>query len=522
MTDPLPRTRPRWWRYFRGLAPAAILFALMIGILVYAQETRLRGEMEFEESIIKEWVLETRVGPVTLAELVRQYLSASSQELAASRDAVRSHLTVLGDITRVNQGLLPLFPFIYRLELQFDPPVRDPVAWDAHLPLPREIKPQRYDLLDYNGTKASLVVYLQLRAFANRPEEVARRQAQVRHGLLLIAIAAAGVALLWITLFLRHERAEELKEYRAKEQFDTLERRRLQEQLRREEEELKRREAEKQVLEARTKLYADISVLAGSYAHNIKNLLVRPNDLLDRCLNEGNDQAENRQMLAEARESLRAVSERTQQILRTVRRDLKPPQPQQIDLNEVAAFLHRQWHTLAEQQWKLSLRVVPSTEPVFVQGDVSHLQQALENLLCNSRDATFEQRNHLRDLARSNGHVDAIGRQALLAAAAWRGEVTVRVSRQGEEAVISVHDNGIGMSEEVLRRCTEAHFTTKRDNALHEGLATGMGLGLSFVAWVVDQHHGKLEINSRLHDGTTVSICLPAVSRENKPTWPAA
>src|SRR4029078_5659864 len=105
---------------------------------------------------------------------------------------------------RTNQGLLPLFPFIYRLELKFDPAIRPPIVWDAHLPIPREIKPQAIELLDYQGTKASLVVHLQLRAFANRPEELAQRQARVRHGLSLIAVSAAGVALLWITLFLRH------------------------------------------------------------------------------------------------------------------------------------------------------------------------------------------------------------------------------------------------------------------------------------------------------------------------------
>jgi signal transduction histidine kinase len=353
-------------------------------------------------------------------------------------------------------------------------------------------------------------VYLQLRAFANRPEELAQRQAQVRHGLLLIAIAATGIALLWVTLFLRHERAVELKEFRAKEQLDALERQRLQEQLRREEEELKRREAEKQVLEARTKLYADISVLAGSYAHNIKNLLVRPNDLLDRCLHQGPRDSEEHRMLTEARESLRAVSERTQQILRTVRRDLEPPQPQRIDLNDIAEYLRRQWHTLAEQQWKLHLRVVPAERPVYVAGDISHVQQALENLLCNARDATFEERNRLREIARSNGHMDqAQKHDALLRAAAWRGEVTLTVTEEAGFGVIALMDNGIGMTEEIRHQCTAAHFSTKRDNAMHEGLASGMGLGLSFVAWVVDQHQGQLIIESARNEGTTVRLRFP-------------
>src|SRR6476620_1758402 len=104
MSDPVAQ-RPRWWRYVRGLTPPAILFALMVGILVYAQETQLRGESEFEENILKEWVIETRVGQVTLPELVGHYLTATGDELAEKRDAVQTHLDVLGDITRTNQGL---------------------------------------------------------------------------------------------------------------------------------------------------------------------------------------------------------------------------------------------------------------------------------------------------------------------------------------------------------------------------------------------------------------------------------
>ncbi len=43
-------------------------------------------------------------------------------------------------------------------------------------------------------------------------------------------------------------------------------------------------EAEKSALELKSQLYASIGIMAGSYAHNIKNLLVRPNDLLARCI----------------------------------------------------------------------------------------------------------------------------------------------------------------------------------------------------------------------------------------------
>ena len=65
----------------------------------------------------------------------------------------------------------------------------------------------------------------------------------------------------------------------------------LQEERRHEETERKLLEqrlatqaAEQKALELKSQLYASIGIMAGSYAHNIKNLLVRPNDLLRRCL----------------------------------------------------------------------------------------------------------------------------------------------------------------------------------------------------------------------------------------------
>src|SRR5262249_22750864 len=100
--------------------------------------------------------------------------------------------------------------------------------------------------------------------------------------------------------------------------------------------------------------------------------------------------------------------------------------------------------------------------------------------------------------------------QALIAAAAWKGSVLVRAWREGGAVVVEVRDNGIGMTEEVRRRCTETHFSTKRDNAAYEGQNTGMGLGLSFVQVVLDNHGAKLEIESRPLEGAAFRVRFPA------------
>ena len=75
-------------------------------------------------------------------------------------------------------------------------------------------------------------------------------------------------------------------------------------------------------------------------------------------------------------------------------------EPAALDLNSVARDLERTWKDLARDKWKLELLVEPTAEELLIAGDVSHLEQAAENLLFNARDATFEMRNQLRDAAR--------------------------------------------------------------------------------------------------------------------------
>src|SRR5262249_60082430 len=91
--------------------------------------------------------------------------------------------------------------------------------------------------------------------------------------------------------------------------------------------------AERQALELKSQLYASIGIMAGSYAHNIKNLLVRPNDLLRRCLEGDGLSADQEHMLREARQTLGTVTERLQQILQTVRRHPSRSAMTRLDLN---------------------------------------------------------------------------------------------------------------------------------------------------------------------------------------------
>ena len=90
------------------------------------------------------------------------------------------------------------------------------------------------------------------------------------------------------------------------------------------------------------------------------------------------------------------------------------------------------------------------------------------------------------------------------------GVVQVRVAHDptGRLAEIRVADNGVGIAPADLRRIFEPFFTTKTGPD-SSGLG-GTGLGLAVCRDIVEAHHGRLRAESRVGQGTTFTLRLPA------------
>ncbi|GGO58922.1 hypothetical protein GCM10010910_00640 [Microbacterium nanhaiense] len=120
-------------------------------------------------------------------------------------------------------------------------------------------------------------------------------------------------------------------------------------------------------------------------------------------------------------------------------------------------------------------------DPVFVAGDRARLTQVITNLLANARTHTPE-----------------------------GTEVTASVRQEGEgsstRAVITVHDTGPGISEELQKRLFTRFVRADASRARKTG---GSGLGLSIARAIVEAHHGEIRVESRPGD-TTFTVVLPA------------
>jgi two-component system, NtrC family, sensor kinase len=80
--------------------------------------------------------------------------------------------------------------------------------------------------------------------------------------------------------------------------------------------------------------------------------------------------------------------------------------------------------------------------------------------------------------------------------------VSTALIAEKEQVQIVFADNGSGIAEEHLERIFEPFFTTK---------ARGTGLGLAITKQIVEQHHGGIELESKVGKGTTVRVWLPLV-----------
>ncbi len=174
----------------------------------------------------------------------------------------------------------------------------------------------------------------------------------------------------------------------------------------------------------------------------------------------------------------------TRQLLAFSRRQIL--QPKQLDLNQTVRNMSDMLGRLLGEDIALTLNCWPT--PALVEADAGMMEQVLLNLAVNARDA-----------------MPRGGQLSIRIAVVEVDEAHVQrqpEARAGRFVCVSKTDTGCGIPPENLARIFEPFFTTKE-------LGKGTGLGLATVYGIVKQHHGWIEVESAVGQGTTFHVYLP-------------
>ncbi len=299
----------------------------------------------------------------------------------------------------------------------------------------------------------------------------AERDRIIRNGVIGLMFALALMIYLLITRHMQMLRAREREEHASELERVVEERtRELEEKIVQANKAEEGRVALERQLGEAEKLRV-LGQLTGGIAHDFNNLLtvvIGSTELL-RARN-GQDES-NRALIEHILTAANAGADITKALMAYARK--QPLQLENVLLNDYLRERTMLVRRTLGDRFTLKLDI-DDCPPLNVVLDSSQLTTALLNLALNARDA--QDRN---------------------------GEVVISLEeRAGRWAVISVRDQGKGMTEEQISRAVEPFYTTKDD-------LQGNGLGLSMVFGFSKQLGGDLEISSKPGEGTTVRIVLP-------------
>lgn len=118
-------------------------------------------------------------------------------------------------------------------------------------------------------------------------------------------------------------------------------------------------------------------------------------------------------------------------------------------------------------------------DEVYIEGDYNRLNQVFINLIKNSIEAIDENK---------------------------KSEISIFTKLESDQIIITIYDNGIGISEDELEKIKEAFYTTKKN---------GTGLGVSLSCEIINAHSGTINFISKKYEWTEVEISLPILDMFN-------
>jgi len=212
---------------------------------------------------------------------------------------------------------------------------------------------------------------------------------------------------------------------------------------------------------------ASLGKLSAGIAHEVRNPLTGISLLLDDLHDRTGLDADSKSLMSKAL----AEIERVERLIAALLNFASPPKARFVegDLNQVLQDTFLLLKRECERQ-KVELVFIPALLPSFP-FDGEKIKQSLLNIVKNALEAMPE-----------------------------GGRIDVRTGLHEGMAAITVADNGPGIPAEDIPLIFEPFFTRK---------GAGTGLGLSITQRIVEEHHGRISVQSSAGQGTSFTILLP-------------
>jgi two-component system, OmpR family, sensor kinase len=228
------------------------------------------------------------------------------------------------------------------------------------------------------------------------------------------------------------------------------------------------------------KAIGEMKQFTASISHELRTPLTALRGEAEVMLLQTHSSEEYRRLLASQLEEYDRLARLINRLLTLARADAGDihMHPTLVDLSQLAQYLVEQLEIVASsKQVALSIE---SKESVHVEADHDWLETAILNLLDNAIKYTPE-----------------------------GGCVTVWVENRGTERMLEVRDTGIGIPPEALPHIFERFY---RADPSRDASKEGVGLGLGLVQWIIEQHHGRIEVASEPGRGSCFTLWLPAAN----------
>lgn len=235
-----------------------------------------------------------------------------------------------------------------------------------------------------------------------------------------------------------------------------------------------------------------IGQLAGGIAHDFNNILTVITGYASVLLASTSETDPRHGPLKEICSASAHAAYLTTQLLAFSRRqELKP---ESVDLNAMVIENVTMLKRLIGARVKIDLSLEPALDRVWAErGQVA---QILMNLVINARDAIA-----------GEGTISIQTSNAKLSEANVPTGSTIH---SDDFALLTVSDNGCGMTEEVKSKIFEPFFTTKPEGS-------GTGIGLATVYSVVTRSGGHIKVTSQAGSGTVFQVYLPQLKKHSPP-----